>query len=189
MKLLITQLFYNLYTALILYADSKVELTERVIISSKLLFIFAPIAYMLNQFDHWFSNNHQFVSYMIYAIIANMGMGVWAHLRRNTFDWKSFWMKNIEMFILTIIVYFLLEMLNQTAGRSITGQGFQIFIQSLTLLFPISKTMKSIHIVSNGKHPPRIIMKKLYRFDETGDLNEFFKTPKKDEKPNENENS
>ena len=184
MKSIAINLFYKFYATLILYADSKVDVGERTIIAAKLLFVFAPIAYVLNQFNQWFETNHEFVSYMIYAIIINMAAGVWAHLIRKTFDWKDFWIKNSEMIAITIMVYFLLEILNETAGRSMTGNTFQIFIQVLTLLFPISKAFKSVHIISSGKFPPAFIMNLLYKFAQPGDMSELFKTP---ETPDQNE--
>ena len=185
MRELFVNMFYRIYTTIILYADSSVEFSERTVIATKLLFVFAPVAYVLDQFNHWFDTNHQFVSYMIYAIIANMAAGFWAHKKRRTFDWKEFWIKNSEIFAITIMVYFLLEILNDTAGRSITGNAFQIVIQSLALLYPISKAFKSIHFISNGKMPPSFIMKRLYKFDETGDVNELFKTPNDDKHESE----
>lgn len=185
MKTLVINVFYRFYANVILYADSKIDASERTVIAAKLLFISTPIAYVLNQFNHWFDNNHKFVSYMIYAMIANMAMGLWAHRKRKTFDWKEFWKKNSEMFLITIVVYFLLEILSDVSGNSNTGNVFQIMIHILTLLYPISKAFKSIHFITNGKMPPAFIMKRLYRFDETGDVNELFKTP--EEKTNENE--
>lgn len=186
MKELFVNIFYRIYATFILYADSSIDAVERTVIAAKLLFIIAPFVYALNQFNHWFETNHQFVSFMIYAIFANMMAGWWAHKKRGTFDWKEFWVKNSEIFAITIMVYFLLDILNEVAGRSITGNVFQITIQVLTILFPISKAFKSIHFITNGKMPPTFIMKRLYKFDETGDINELFKTPE-NERKNENE--
>ena len=52
----------------------------------------------------------------------------------------------------------------------------------MTLFFPASKGIKSIFIISNGEYPPKWMMKKVYNYENDGDLNELFrKEPKNEE--------
>ena len=78
----------------------------------------------------------------------------------------------------------LLEMLRYTAGDNIAGEIFRVTIQIITLLYPTSKVLKNVYIITDGKYPPEFLMNKLYNFEKNGDLNGFFKT-----KGNEKDNS
>ena len=72
--------------------------------------------------------------------------------------------------------YIMLEMLRYTAGSNIAGETFRVIIQTLTLLYPTSKVMKNLFLISSGKFPPEFLMKKLYNFEKSGDLTAFFST-------------
>lgn len=180
MKEIIVNAIYRLYTTLIIYSEASLDVYERVEKSTKILLVISPVALVLRYFEVWFETNHVFIMFMIFALGLNMIVGMWSHFKRNTFNWKEFFVKNIEMFGITIIVYFLLEIINSIAGRTMTGEIFQMTIQLLTVLYPISKALKSVHFITAGKMPPAFIMNRLYKFDETGDLTDFFKDNKDD---------
>lgn len=141
----------------------------------------APIVMLLELANFWFAENKQFGLFVCLTLFANMGVGIWYHLKRKTFNIKLFFYRNIEMIGVVVIVYFLLEMLRYTAGDNIVGEIFKAVIQVMTLLYPISKTFKNIYILTKGKYPPKFIMLRLYNFDKNGDLSEFFKTNKNEE--------
>lgn len=138
----------------------------------------APLAFFMEWIDAWFKDNGQFFFFVCVALIINMGAGVWFHLKYGTFKMRDFLLKNVEMMGVVVIVYVMLEMLRYTAGENIAGELFRIIIQVLTLLYPVSKVLRNMFIISRGKHPPKFIMMKLYNFERYGDLEEFFKTKK-----------
>jgi hypothetical protein len=70
----------------------------------------------------------------------------------------------------------MLEMLRYTAGDNLAGEIFRILIQTTTLLYPTSKVLKNVFIITKGKYPPKFLMDRLYNFEKNGDLNDFFKT-------------
>ncbi|WP_282638086.1 hypothetical protein [Sphingobacterium thalpophilum] len=140
-----------------------------------------PIAICLDLANWWFSENRQFGIFMSIALMFNLIVGVIYHLKRGTFNFKNFLLKNIEMIGVVVVVYFMLEMLRYTAGNNFAGEAFRIFIQMLTLLYPTSKVFKNIFILTKGKYPPKFLMLKLYNFEKNGDLSEFFKTKKNEE--------
>lgn len=138
----------------------------------------APLAFFMEWIDAWFKDNGQFFFFVCVALIINMGAGVWFHLKYGTFKMRDFLLNNVEMMGVVVIVYVMLEMLRYTAGENIAGELFRIIIQVLTLLYPVSKVLRNMFIISRGKHPPKFIMMKLYNFERYGDLEEFFKTKK-----------
>jgi hypothetical protein len=58
------------------------------------------------------------------------------------------------MFLVVIIVYALLEMLRNTVGNNLIGESFKFVIQLTTLLYPISKALKNIYILTQKNIRP-----------------------------------
>lgn len=150
------------------FVDSAVKLT--------------PIAYVLSLTSWWFGENKQFGEFMCILLIMNMGVGLVYHLKSGTFEFKEFIWKNIGMAAIVVCGYTVLDMLRYTAGDNIAGEMFRVLIQIITLLYPGSKILKNLYVLSNGHFPPEFIMKKLYNFEKNGDLNEFFNKKKEDDK-------
>lgn len=175
----------KIYYSTILIADEHPTWAEKLQYLTKLLMTFAPIAYVLEGLNFWFVNNKQFASFVIICLVVNMLIGIKFHLKMKSFDWGEFLKKNSEMMIIVIVVYALLEMLRLTAGENFIGESFKILIQVTTLLYPVSKALKNVYILSNKQFPPAFIMEKIYNFEKNGDLNDLFgkedKTPNKDE--------
>lgn len=170
----------KLFAQLVLFTDSSVKWEDKIYYAFNVVSHLAPIAFLLNLFNWWWTDNHQFGTFLCCSLVANMIVGCYYHLKKNTFSWKLFLGRNIEMTFIVIIGYVMLEMLRYTAGDNLAGEIFRILIQISTLLFPISKVLKNIFILSKGKYPPKFFMERLYNFEKTGDLKDLF--DKDDEK-------
>ena len=172
-----------LFARVMLIADSDIP-GINLSYADKIKYVFfvlahlAPVAFFMDWIHAWFRDNGQFFFFVCVALIINMVVGIWFHLKYGTFKMRDFLLKNVEMMGVVIIVYVILEMLRYTAGENIAGELFRIIIQVLTLLYPTSKVLRNMFIISKGKHPPKFIMLKLYNFERYGDLEEFFKTKK-----------
>jgi len=114
------------------------------------------------------------------CLLVNMVVGAVFHNKMGSFDWVEMFKKNVLMWVVLIVVYAMLEMLRLTAGNNFVGEGFKILIQIVTLLYPVSKVLKNIYILSNKQFPPAFIMDKIYNFEKNGNLNELFDNDKKE---------
>ena len=88
------------------------------------------------------------------------------------------------MTTILFLAYTMLEMLRRTIGDNFISEGFGIIIQISTLLYPTSKALKNLFILSNKQFPPAFIMERLYNFEKTGNLKDLFpenNEPKKEE--------
>ena len=77
------------------------------------------------------------------------------------------------------------QKLRITIGDNFISEGFGTIIQISTLLYPTSKALKNLFILSNNQFPPAFIMERLYNFEKTGNLKDLFpdnNEPKKEEK-------
>ena len=155
-------------------SDESPNIWDRVKYTWSIFIHFAPVAFVLDLVNWWFTENKQFGTFMCIALVMNLAVGAWAHIRAGTFCFKQMIVRNLEICAVVIIGYIMLEMLRYTAGNNFAGELFRISIQVMTLMYPTSKVFKNIFIISNGKYPPEFIMKKMYNFEKNGDLSKLF---------------
>lgn len=166
---------------MILISEPSISISERVNYLLSLLLKLAPVAFVLDLVNWWFSENAQFGTFICIALVMNMLVGIVVHLKNKTFTFPEFLGKNVIMVFVISCVYIMLEMLRYTAGDNIVGEVFRVLIQVTTLMYPTSKIFKNSYILTDGKYPPEFIMQRLYNFEKNGDLQAFFKTKKEDE--------
>lgn len=164
----------KLFCDVILIADTTPTFLEKVKYFITIIAAFTPVAFILNQISQWFSDNTQFAAFVLSCIIINIIVGACFHLKMKSFSWELFIKRNSLMIAVLIVVYFLLEMLRLTMGENIVGEGFRSVIQVSTLLYPSSKALKNLYILSNKQFPPKFIMERLYKFEQTGDLKDLY---------------
>lgn len=176
---------------MVFIADQKYNknpyLMEKLLTVGKLVATFGPVAYILNLIHFWFANNKEFVSGFLVIVFLNAIVGLMKHHKTNTFNWMTFLKKTSLMLMVVIVVYILLSIVGKFAGDSFVSEAFQILVQVMTLFYPASKALKSIFVLSDEDYPPKWIMKKVYNFEEDGDLGDLFKTTK-NEAENFNQN-
>lgn len=165
---------------IILLVDNRPTLTDKIAYFFQVIGTFAPIAYLLDGINFWFKTNQQFSSFILICLVVNMIVGAVFHNKMGSFNWVEMFKKNVLMWVVLIVVYAMLEMLRLTAGQNVVGETFKILIQVTTLLYPVSKVLKNIYILSNKQFPPAFIMDKIYNFEKNGNINELFDNDKKD---------
>lgn len=134
----------------------------------------APIVYMMDWINLWFVENKQFFFFMCLILFFNLFVGLWYHIKHKSFKWKDFWKKNMSMMGALIITYFVLEMFRYTAGDNLAGDIFRVTIQLATLLYPASKILKNIYLLTNKEHPPAFIMDRLFSFERSGKISDLM---------------
>lgn len=169
-----TVMLKKILYSIILLSTDKPTYEEKVQYLAKLIMALTPVAALMDYLGVWFIDNHAFFSGMIMAYIANMIVGGWYHKKSNTFKWSEFWLGNIKMWSITLLIYPLLEVMSTVVGDNYLGETFKVTIQIATLLYPISKVLKNGYILSNKKYPPGFIMERLYRFEKNGDVRGLF---------------
>jgi hypothetical protein len=157
-----------------LTGSSDLSLSLKIQYAIKVLLAFTPVAYLLDSLNLWFVENSQFFSFVIYTLFINIIVGGWYHHVKKTFDWNQFLWKNIQMWIVIVLAYPILEFMRQIAGQNSVGEVFKVTIQIATLLYPASKILKNIYILSNKQYPPSFIMDKIYKFEKDGNVTDLL---------------
>ena len=146
----------------------------------KAIITIAPIAFMLEGFNIWFNNNHSFITAVIWVIMINMIVGAFTNYYNKSFNWEKFFIRTSSMVAIIITTYFTIELIISVANKNAITNGFETIIQIATLLYPGSKVLKNMYILSRGEYPPKWLMEKIYNFQENGDLKELGKITKKE---------
>lgn len=171
-------LLVKFYCNLLILGDSNFSNIEKINSWWEVIKRLAPASFILGILGFWFDNNVHFFLGAISFIILNMGLGMVMHWKRKTFNWEDFWKKTLTMSIVIIIAYYVLEVVLSIAGTGVIVSGFRAVLQAATLLYPGSKILKNVFILSRGEYPPEWLMKKVYNFNKNGDLKEFLTTEK-----------
>ena len=164
----------KLFAQIVLSADEDLSWSNKLYYILISITKLAPIAFIFDGLKLWFNDNRMFFSFILYAIVANMIAGVWRHNKENSISWEKFFAKNMQMWIIILLTYPLLEMLKILAGDNIISEVFTIVIQVSTILYPGSKLLKNIYIISNRQFPPKFIMERLFKFEKTGNPDVIF---------------
>lgn len=177
------------YCSIIMIGDESIEWVERLKYLLKSVITFAPIAWVLGVLNLWFSNNDFFFSATVLVIAINMGLGGYTHhkKKKRTFSWKILMLKTSEMVVVTFLTYITLDVVLQVAGSNQVTDGFRTALQVATLLYPASKILKNIYILTGGEHPPKWIIERLYNFQENGDLSELIGKKEEEKETKEEE--
>ncbi len=177
----INKIMKSLFFKLILATDKAPTLFSKFRYWLEVTPIFSGLIFGLDGVNAWFTSNRQFVWFLAFTMIIHLWYGGYYHRKIGKFDWGEMYAKASKMMIAIMVVYILLDMMRVTIGENSTGEVFKIVIQSMALLWPVSKTLKQVYILNNKEFPPEFIMKRLYNFEKTGDLAEFINNNQKPE--------
>jgi hypothetical protein len=78
------------------------------------------------------------------------------------------------MLAMILGVYLILRAFGNVMGHNIIGDTYMRVIEFITLLYPGSKVLQNVFILSNGKHPPLFVMKALYAYQKDGKVQQFI---------------
>ncbi|MCG9970979.1 hypothetical protein [Christiangramia crocea] len=166
--------FVKLFCNTILSVDHTQDSIDRAESFLQSLKYFTPLAFILGTLNAWYMDNQEFAYAMVVIVFINMILGAVMHFKTGQFKWEKLLVKTITMVIVIGVTYIVLEVIISFAGEGMIVTGFRAALQIATLLYPGAKILKHVFVLSNGEYPPEWIMRKIYNFQENGDLKEFL---------------
>lgn len=167
-------MLFKLYANLIIYADGSAHNMDRIDSYARALLVFAPIAFLAELLDVWFIENQSFSLFVGGFVLVNAFIGGIAHQIKGDFSWEMLLVKTIKMSSIIVLTYIILEGMVSPMGDNPIASGLIAAFQVATLLYPGAKILLNIFIWSDGEHPPKWIMQKVYNFKKNGDLQAFL---------------
>lgn len=151
-----------------------------------LLSFFSSFPYLMNVvleitfgmkeiFSEWITDNGGYLFFVLVAVGIDHFLGSWVH----AFIKKDFTIKKN--------VFGLLSKIFLVISAGVLFEGFQyiytednfiteyltLITRLMVFLYPTGSALMNCAIITNGKFPPVALLRKLTRFNETLDLNEF----------------
>lgn len=154
---------------------------DKIVSTVKLATVPAVFVTAFEGLSQWYIVNQWFMIFVFYAIAIDHILGSIVH----AFIKKDFTLKKNGLGLLIkigfcVAGYSLFVMIHEIfKGIPFIADYFKILIQFIVFIWPAGSAMGNMSIITNGKFPPIGWMKKLEKFQENIDINEF-KT-KKDE--------
>ena len=159
---------------LLFYFDDKIHIRDRVYYFFIAFFKSIPLLMLYSYFTVWKEKNELFFVGISFILFLNMVVGATYHAKAGSFDIKQFLYGNISVMLVISVVYISLSVLSIPLNESEMGKMFQSVLQFMTLMYPVSKIVKNVFILTGGKYPPQFIMKALYNYEREGKLKDFF---------------
>jgi hypothetical protein len=159
---------------LLYYFDDKIQLRDRIYYFFLAFFKSIPLLMLYSYFSIWREKNELFFVGISFILFLNMVVGAIYHAKAGTFDIKHFLTGNATIMLVITVVYISLSVLSIPINETETGKIFQSVVQFMTLMYPVSKIVKNVFVLTGGKYPPQFIMKALYNYEREGKLKDFF---------------
>lgn len=159
---------------LLYYFDDKIQLRDRIYYFFVAFFKSIPLLMLYSYFSIWREKNELFFVGISFILFLNMVVGAIYHAKAGTFDIKHFLTGNATIMLVITVVYISLSVLSIPINETETGKIFQSVVQFMTLMYPVSKIVKNVFVLTEGKYPPQFIMKALYNYEREGKLKDFF---------------
>ena len=159
---------------LLFYFDDKIHIRDRVYYFFIAFFKSIPLLMLYSYFTVWKEKNELFFVGISFILFLNMVVGATYHATAGSFDIKQFLYGNISVMLVISVVYISLSVLSIPLNESEMGKMFQSILQFMTLMYPVSKIVKNVFVLTGGKYPPQFIMKALYNYEREGKLKDFF---------------
>lgn len=129
----------------------------------------------------WYIESYVFIWMLGFALIADLIIGIWKHMKSGTFSPKMMIMGFCQKIGLVILVYFLTEAFIQIiSDANLDSVYFKVATKLMIFIYPAGNALVNVGIITNGKFPPLGFLKKFEKFNKTLDVNVFKQ--KEDEK-------
>ena len=175
--------YFKLAVNVILMGHGDTNMYIRTDSFFKAMAIFGPIVFVCEILDLWFIENQSFTLFTAGFVVANAIIGGITHKIKGDFRFETFFIQTFKMTGIITLTYLVLEGIVSPIGDNSLTSGIIAVFQVATLLYPGSKILKNIFIWSDGEHPPKWIMEKVYNFKENGDLKAFLGSTDKTDFP------
>lgn len=154
--------------------DKYISTQDRILFLGESIFKFAPLYYLYGLLVQWYGANETFATSLILVLVVNAIVGVRYHMKMRTLSIKDFCYSTFSMLSIIIGVYLILKAFGNVLGSNIIGDAYKSIIEFITLLYPGSKVLQNVFILTNGKYPPLFVMKALYAYSKDGKINRFI---------------
>jgi hypothetical protein len=113
------------------------------------------------------------------AIVVNMCAGIVKHWKASQLDFKEFIIGTLEVVFICGAGFSLFLAIANIEGVSNTdiGEWFLLLGRITVILYPAGSAFKNMHYITNGRFPSHGFMKRLKKYEKTGNIKSFKNDP------------
>lgn len=142
------------------------------------------------RFIDWGVSNQVFISILVGTLFVDLILGVWKHLKMSTFSFKQMILGFCQKIGIVILFYFLSEALIQIiSDADLDSIYVKVALKLMLFIYLAGNSLVNMGIITNGKFPPLYFLKRIDKFNKTGDVRAFNLKNKIDENEDTNTNS
>ncbi|KUJ56457.1 hypothetical protein [Chryseobacterium aquaticum] len=136
----------------------------------------------------WYIDSQTFIQIMIGLLFVDLILGIWKHWKASTFSFKNMILGFMKKTSLFIFFYFISEALIQIlSDADLDGVYVKLPLKLIMFIYLGGNALVNMGIISNGKIPPEILLKRIAKFNKTLNINDL--NLKEDETNNNSDNS
>lgn len=126
------------------------------------------------RFTGWYIDSQMFIIILIALLFADLFIGIWKHWKLRSFSFKKMLYGLCEKIAMTIVFYFLSEVIIQIiADAKLDSIYVKVAFKLIMFFYLGGNALVNMGIISNGKIPPVFFLKGIAKFNETGDIKLF----------------
>lgn len=162
--------------------DGKSDLLNIVIVMLKswfAAFILTPLVYFIGYLfgiiDRLILSEHDFMFVLLISIILDTFLGVYKHWKYSTMDAKKLVAKTFEKLLLVMIGMALFNSFAYSMKKHADLISYYDMMAQLILLsYPIFNAWKNVYLLSDKRFPPKWVMDRFTKFNQTGEIKQFY---------------
>lgn len=122
----------------------------------------------------WYIESQLFIILLFAALFIDLFVGVWKHLKLNSFSPKKLMLGFGLKLGAIVFVYFITEAAIQIlSDADLDSVYFKVATRLMLFFYPAGNVIVNMGIITNGKFPPLGFLTKFEKFNKTLDVNVF----------------
>jgi hypothetical protein len=138
-------------------------------------FLIAPSLVLFQRINNWTLQNQDYITIVAGTIIISHIFGTWVHwqIKKDFSITKNLTGLCMKISIVTAVALLFEGFSHIMIENSFIYMYIRITLRLLTLMYPLRSALLNCFIITNGAFPPKALLTKIDRFEETLDVTEF----------------
>lgn len=131
----------------------------------------------------WYIDSQMTIVVMIGLLLADLFLGAWKHWKLSTFSFGEMFKGFLTKAVLVVVFYLIKEALIQIlSDAELDSVYVKVPLNLIIFIYLGGNALVNMGIISNGKIPPAILLKRMAKFNTTLNVDDLIPNKSKDEK-------
>lgn len=140
--------------------------------------VFTPLYLISDWFDLYIFSDWHFLNFFLVGLSLEIVLGIWKHVKLKTFNYRKLiegvmWMLVGALVLMVLFNGILYISVSNEAGFA--GGYIKFFYRFLILGYLLWSSSNSMFVISGGKFPPMFWMKRIGKYNKTGNTRDLLK--------------